>query len=175
MRAFTFSFAATGLAFIMGCQSPKMNNPVATNDDPVPQAITKPAPLPSPNQIAFNQKVSYATPGPVDQTLRATGNVLFSVTKLPVIPGTADSQYDVRIDVKGEIVGILGAADPWKFGALSKDRITIPQGEKAPVTKIIPVQGPATPTLLEIQFTVSENAVAIGTMSLTREATGTNL
>lgn len=168
MKSFLVSLAATTAALVIGCQTPDVNNPVTVGDIAPGSMITKPAPIPSPTMIGFDKKITYTDPGVTSEVFRATGNVAFTITKASAAD---DNVYDVRITVNGGISRTPSDTPgptpaPFTFGGSSKDRVRIPQGEKALLSKPFVVPGLSVPTILNMSITVSEQELEVGSMSL---------
>lgn len=173
MKSFMFSLAAATVALVLGCQNPDVNNPVAVGDNTLHGTIAKPIVPPDPNLIGFDQRITYTNPGTSREAMQAIGNVVFHITKVPTVPVFDDNLYDVQIAVAGEISRVSSDMPaprpaPWAFGGTTKDRIRIPHGEKVVLAKTFVVQGAGVPTVLNMPFTLTESALAVRTMSLTK-------
>lgn len=170
MKSFVLSIAATTAALVIGCQSPDVSNPLAINEGTHSGATAKPSPTPAPLQIGFDQKITYTDPGISGESLEATGTVVYQITR--VSPGT-DNVYDVLITVRGGITPVFSdGADtrivPWTFGGSSTDRISISSGKKVSLTKTFVVMGANVPSILNMPVTISDQALAVGSMSLVK-------
>jgi hypothetical protein len=170
MKNFVLSLAATAAALVIGCQSPDVNNPVAIDEGAHSGTTAKPAPTPAPLQIGFDQKISYTDPGVSGEFLEATGNVVYQITR--VVPGS-ENVYDVLITVRGGISPVPSDGSdativPWIFGGSTKDRISIPSGKKVVLTKMFVVTGANVPSILNMPVTVSDQQLAVGSMSLVK-------
>lgn len=173
MKRFVFSLAVATTALILGCQNPNSANPVAAGDDALHGVVGKPAPIPDPGWLGFDQMITYTNVGSNDSWMRATGSVVFHITKTPTVPIFDDQLYDVEIKVNGVISKVYSDMPaprpaPWTFAGSSKDRVRIPSGKIVVLKKKVVVQGASAPTVLNMSFTVSEKILALRTMSLTR-------
>jgi len=162
-----YSIVALGAAictFALGCQNQSVNDPVATDADAIHGAVAKPAPQEyDPSLITFDQKVIY-TNVDLAQVMQAVGAIRFRIEQVPIL---SDELYDVQVSAKGALY--LGSDDgtAWSFGGSSTDRIRILGGTKVKFEKSFVVYGADVPTVLTMQFTVTERALALRTMSLT--------
>ena len=171
MKRFMFSLAAATAALILGCQNPDANNPVASDNHVPDGTIAKPVLTPDQNLITFDQKIASRSPGSANDVKQATGSATFLISQVPVVPISGSGLFDIRITVEGKISKAPSdlpapTLAPWSFSGSIKERISIPQGKKVVFVKAFSVQGPSVPTLLSIPFTVTESALAVGTMSL---------
>lgn len=164
MKHSLITLAAAVAAFMLGCQDPGMTDPVATGYTTASATIAKPHPVPDPNLLAFDQTVMYTN---IDGTLakmRASGYINFQIDQVPILRG---GLYDVQIAMKGEIRSAGSDAPIWSFGSVSTDRIRILDGTKVRFAKSFSVAGAPVPTVLNVEFIVTEKAFAVGTMTLT--------
>ena len=175
MKRFMFSLVTAAAALMLGCQNPDSVNPVASTDGPSHGAIAKPLPVPAPRFILFDRSITYTNAGAYNEVMRAVGKVSFEIKKTPTTPIFNDYLYDVDIIVAGEISKAYTDAPaprpaPWSFAGSSKDRIKIPDGKKVRMTRTFAVQGASVPTILNVELTISQEALAVRTVSLTKLA-----
>lgn len=173
MKRFMFALVAAAAAFILGCQNPDVNNPVAGGNDNLAGTLSKPAPVPNPSLIEFDQMISYTNPGASEEAMHAVGTIIFRITKVPTVPIVDACLYDVEIQAKGEITRAYldkpaPRPAPWMFEGTSTDRIRIAEGSKVVFVKTFAVQGASARTVVNLPFTVTANTLALRTMSLTK-------
>lgn len=170
MKNSVFVLAAAIAAFVLGCQNPEVNNPVAAGDNVLRGTVAKSAPVPNPNVVGFDQAVRY-TDGAVG-VMQAIGNVAFRITSVPNLDADL---YDVEVTVQGVLYPVSTAGTissnqphPWMFGKSSIVRIRIPQDTKAIFELTFRVEGANVPTVLNMPIAVTDRALAVRAMSLTK-------
>jgi hypothetical protein len=173
MKRVMFSLVAAVAALILGCQTPDASNPVATGDNALQASIAKPAPIPAPNSISFDQLVTYKGFRPIPESYRAIGNVNFRIARIPTLPVTDIELYDVVIAVTGELSKVVSTdpafrTAPWTFGGKSKVRIRIPQGGKSTFEVKFQVRGARVPSVVIMPFAMTENNLTLQNLSLVR-------
>ena len=173
MKSFMFLLAAATAALILGCQNPDASNPVAGSDNAVSATIAKPAPIPDPNVLMFDQRIGYTNSSESPAAFQAVGTVSFRITEVPTVPVCNGRLFDVQITVQGQVARLWSDMPPprpapWAFGGSTSDRIRIPIGQTVAFVKTFVVEGASVPTLVNMPFKMSSRILALGTMSLTK-------
>ena len=163
MKYSIITLAVVIAAFVLGCQDPSATGPAATGDIADRGAIAKPHPVPDPSQLQFDQEAFYINSDRSRPVMQGIGTIDFHITELPIL---YKQLFDVEISVKGQLYSTAVDQLAWSFGGASTDQIRIPSGTKVCFTKTFVVYGAGVPTVLTMEFTVTEKVLAFRTMSL---------